>query len=177
MAIVAGLDDNRQSPFEVGEAQRDWLAQDLAEVDKKTPIIVFSHSPLYKLYKPWNFWTDDAEQVQALLKPFETVSVIHGHTHQLLTNRIGNIHFHGVLSTAWPWPYAPEGLPPYTVQMVRVDPFNQFDGCGDGSVDVAANGRVNKHYNLWDRNPRTVTHVELAAGPSLPGGGYEGPSY
>ena len=42
---------------------------------------------------------------------FESVTVIHGHTHQLLTNRIGNIHFHGMLSTAWPWPYAPEGLP------------------------------------------------------------------
>jgi 3',5'-cyclic AMP phosphodiesterase CpdA len=177
MGIVAGLDDNRQSPFEVGEAQRDWLKQDLAKVDKKTPIVVFSHSPLYKMFKPWNFWTDDAEQVQALLQPFETVSVIHGHTHQLLTNRIGNISFHGMLSTAWPWPYAPQGLPAYTVQMARVDPFNQFDGCGDGAVDVLGNGAVNKHYNLWDRNPRTVTYAELAAN-AVPGpGGYEGPSY
>ena len=24
-------------------------------------------SPLYKLYRPWNFWTEDAEEVQALL--------------------------------------------------------------------------------------------------------------
>ncbi len=47
--------------------------------------------------------------MQALLKRFDRVTVIHGHTHQLLTNRIGNIHFHGMLSTAWPWPYAPEG--------------------------------------------------------------------
>jgi 3',5'-cyclic AMP phosphodiesterase CpdA len=176
MAIVAGLDDNRQSPFEVGEAQRDWLKQDLAKVDKKTPLIVFSHSPLYKLYKPWNFWTDDAEQVQALLKPFSTVTVVHGHTHQLLTNRIGNIHFHGMLSTAWPWPYAPEGLPEYTVQMARSDPFNQLDGCGDGSIDALANGRIDKHYNMWSRNPREVTAAELAKGP-LPGGGYKGPSY
>lgn len=176
MAIVSGLDDNRQSPFEVGAPQREWLKQDLAKIGKKTPIIVFSHSPLYKLYKPWNFWTDDAEQVQALLEPFQTVSVIHGHTHQLLTNRIGNIQFHGMLSTAWPWPYAPEGLPPYTVQMVRPDPFNQFDGCGDGSVEVLLKGRVDKHYNLWSRNPREVTAQELA-GKSLPGGGYQGPSY
>ncbi len=176
MAIVAGLDDSRQNSFTVGAEQREWLRQDLAKVDKKTPIIVFSHSPLYKLYKPWNFWTDDAEQVQALLKPFETVTVIHGHTHQLLTNRIGNIQFHGLLSTAWPWPYAPEGLPDYTVQMSRVDPFNQFDGCGDGTVDVLAGGRVDKHYNLWTRNPREVTAKQLAAGPPT-GGGYAGPSY
>jgi len=177
MNIVAGLDDSRQSAFEVGEEQRAWLAADLAKVDKKTPIIVFSHSPLYKLYRPWNFWTDDAEQVQALLKPFQTVSVIHGHTHQLLTNRIGNIDFHGVLSTAWPWPYAPEGLPEYTVQMARPDPFNQFDGCGNGTVDVHENGRVDKNYTLWDRNPRTVRYQELANN-AVPGpGGYEGPSY
>jgi 3',5'-cyclic AMP phosphodiesterase CpdA len=176
MAIVSGLDDNRQSPFEVGGPQRDWLAKDLAKVDEKTPLVVFSHSPLYKLYKPWNFWTDDAEQVQALLQPFETVSVVHGHTHQLLTNRIGNIHFHGLLSTAWPWPYAPEGLPEYTVQMKRPDPFNQFDGCGDGTIDVRKGGRVDKHYNLWSRNPRTVTSQQLASG-DLPGGGYDGPSY
>lgn len=177
MAIVSGLDDNRQSSFEVGEPQRAWLKADLADVGRKTPIVVFSHSPLYKLYKPWNFWTDDAEQVQAILKPFKTVSVIHGHTHQLLTNRIGNIHFHGLLSTAWPWPYAPEGLPEYTVQMFRPDPFNQFDGCGDGRIDVRKSGRVDKHYNLWSRNPRTVTAQQLAS-DAVPGpGGYEGPSY
>ena len=29
-----------------------------------------------------------------------------------------------MLSTAWPWPYAPEGLPKLTVQMNRADPFN-----------------------------------------------------
>jgi 3',5'-cyclic AMP phosphodiesterase CpdA len=177
MNIVAGLDDNRQSPFEVGEKQREWLKQDLAKVNKKTPLIVFSHSPLYKLYKPWNFWTDDAEQVQALLKPFQTVTVIHGHTHQLLTNRIGNIDFHGVLSTAWPWPYAPQGLPEYTVQMFRPDPFNQFDGCGDGSVDVLAKGRVNKHYNLWSRNPRVVTAEQLAKNTLPEPRGAKGPSY
>jgi len=177
MAIVSGLDDNRQSPFEVGEAQRDWLKQDLAKIDKKTPIVVFSHSPLYKLYKPWNFWTDDAEQVQAILKPFDTVSVIHGHTHQLLTNKIGNIDFHGMLSTAWPWPYAPEGLPEYTVQMDRADPFNQFDGCGDGKVDVAKSGRVSKHYNLWAQSPRTVTAEQLASKSLTASGGYKGSSY
>ena len=62
------------------------------------------------------------------------MTVIHGHTHQLLTNRIGNIDFHGMLSTAWPWPYAPTGLPALTVQMNRADPFDPFDGCGDGRV-------------------------------------------
>ena len=172
MNIVAGLDDGRQSRFEVGEEQRDWLAKDLAKVPKTTPIVVFSHSPLYKYYEPWNFWTADAEQVQALLLPFKTVTVIHGHTHQLLTNRIKNISFHGMLSTAWPWPYAPTGLPKLTLQMDRPNPFDQFDGCGDGSVDVLKSGQVNKNYNLWDRSPVEVSYAELVKG--IKGGG---PSY
>jgi 3',5'-cyclic AMP phosphodiesterase CpdA len=104
MGTVAGLDNGAQNPFTVGDEQIAWLKKDLAGVPKDTPLIVFSHSPLYKLYKKWNFWTDDAEKVQDVLKPFKKVTVIHGHTHQLLTHRIGNIHFHGMLSTAWPWP-------------------------------------------------------------------------
>lgn len=157
MKTVAGLDNRGQNPFTVGTPQREWLAKDLAALKDDQPLIVFSHSPLYKLYKPWNFWTDDADDVQALLMRFENVVVIHGHTHQLLTNRIGNIHFHGVLSTAWPWPYAPEGMPELTVQMNRPNPFSEADGCGDGEVQVHADGLVDKVYNLWNRNPVTVS--------------------
>ncbi|HVW84442.1 MAG TPA: metallophosphoesterase [Bryobacteraceae bacterium] len=156
MHTVAGLDNGTQSRFEVGEPQRMWMQQDLAKIDRKTPIVVFSHSPLYKYYRPWNFWTEDADEVQAILKPFQTVTVIHGHTHQVLSNRIGNISFHGLLSTAWPWPYAPEGLPKLTVQMSRQNPFDVSDGCGDGRIDVLTDGLVNKIYNLWDRNPVSV---------------------
>ena len=76
-----------QSAFEVGAPQRDWLRKDLAKVPTSTPLIVFSHSPLYKLYRPWNFWTDDAEDVQSLLQRFDHVTVLHGHTHQVPTNR------------------------------------------------------------------------------------------
>lgn len=162
MQTVAGLDNSVQSPFEVGAEQRKWLAADLEKLPPTTPLVVFSHSPLYKLYKPWNFWTDDAEQVQALLKRFRNVSVIHGHTHQLLTNRIGNIHFHGMLSTAWPWPYAPEGMPELTVQMNRPDPFNPHDGCGDGTIQVHPDALVDKIYNLWNRNPVTVSRAYTA---------------
>ena len=50
--------------------------------DAKTPVVVFSHSPLYKYYKDWNFWTDDADEIQQILGKFESVTVIHGHTHQ-----------------------------------------------------------------------------------------------
>lgn len=156
MQTVAGLDNGMQSSFTVGTQQRQWLQKDLAGYSNDTPIIVFSHSPLYKLYKKWNFWTDDAEDVQAILNRFERVVVIHGHTHQLLTNRIGNIHFHGMLSTAWPWPYAPEGMPELTIEMNRPDPFNPNDGCGNGEVHVHPDGLVDKIYNFWNRKPIMV---------------------
>lgn len=161
MQTVAGLDNQRQSAFSVGAEQRAWLEQELSGVPATTPLVVFSHSPLYKLYRPWNFWTDDAEEVQAILRRFRSVVVLHGHTHQMLTNRIGNIHFHGMLSTAWPWPYAPEGLPELTVQMNRPNPFDVADGLGDGRVIVHPDGLVDKIYDFWNRNPVTVTRNYL----------------
>jgi 3',5'-cyclic AMP phosphodiesterase CpdA len=161
MLAMAQLDNPNGRPFTVGAAQRDWLKNDLATLKPETPVIVFSHSPLYKVYKAWNFWTDDAEEVQKLLLPFKTVTVIHGHTHQMLTHRVGTIHFHGMLSTAWPWPYAPQGLPKLTVRMNRADPFDELDGCGDGRVDVLQGGRADKHYNLWSRNPVRVSAAYL----------------
>jgi 3',5'-cyclic-AMP phosphodiesterase len=164
MHTVAGLDNAMQSAFEVGAPQRDWLKKDLEKVSKSTPIIVFSHSPLYKLYRPWNFWTEDAEDVQSILRGYDRVTVLHGHTHQVLTNRIGNIQFHGMLSTAWPWPYAPQGLPALTVQMNRPNPFDSNDGLGDGTVTVHPDGLVDKLYNLWNRNPMQVKASYLSSG-------------
>jgi 3',5'-cyclic AMP phosphodiesterase CpdA len=163
MHTVAGLDNGVQSRFEVGDAGREWLRNDLSKVSTETPLVIFSHSPLYKYYRPWNFWTEDAEEVQRILQPYKTVTVIHGHTHQLLSNRIGNISFHGMLSTAWPWPYAPQGLPKLTIQMDRADPFDQFDACGDGYFAVAAGGLVDAVYNLWDRNPVKISYRYLAS--------------
>ncbi len=156
MRTVAGLDNHNQRSFTVGAEQRKWLEKDLSAFKSDQPLVVFSHSPLYKLYKNWNFWTDDADEVQAILQRFKKVTVIHGHTHQVLSNHIGNIDFHGLLSTAWPWPYAPQGLPELTIQMDRPDPFNPSDGCGDGEIYVHPDGLVDKVYRLWNRNPITV---------------------
>jgi 3',5'-cyclic-AMP phosphodiesterase len=167
MKIVAGLDDGRQSRFEVGAEGREWLKRDLAKVPKTTPLVVFSHSPLYKYYRDWNFWTEDADEVQAILRPYASVTVIHGHTHQVLTNRIGNIHFHGMLSTAWPWPYAPTGLPRLTVQMNRPDPFNATEGMGTGRVNCNPAGHVDIVYDMWNRTPLTVSERYLASNGTI----------
>jgi len=161
MMEMAGLDNPNGSPFMVGDAQREWLRQDLEKVNKDTPLVVLSHSPLQKIYKGWNFWTEDAEQVQALLKPFKKVTVIYGHVHQIQYNQIGNISFHAVMATAWPWPYpstyaqAEQYLPKLTVPMNRADPFFERDATGWQFINVAT-GNVDMQYNLYNNTTRTV---------------------
>ncbi|HFB84099.1 MAG TPA: serine/threonine protein phosphatase [Thermodesulfatator sp.] len=161
MNQMARLDNPQGSPFMVGEEQRSWLKKDLARVNPETPIVVLSHSPLYKIFKPWNFWTDDAEAVQEILSPFKKVTVLHGHVHQVLYNQIGNISFLAFMSTAWPWPYPvsytqkPNMVPKMTVFMNRADPFHERDGTGWSYVDLES-GRVTHHYQLWENQPRTV---------------------
>jgi len=161
MLEMAGLDNPNGSPFMVGEKQREWLAKDLAKVSKDTPVVVFSHSPLQKIYKGWNFWTDDAEQVQALLAPFDKVNVVYGHVHQIQYNQIGNISFNSVMATAWPWPYpqsyaqAETHLPKLTIPMNRADPFFERDATGWQMIDVNT-GRVALAYNLYNNKSRTV---------------------
>ena len=161
MLEMAGLDNPNGSPFMVTQKQIEWLRQDLARVKQDTPVVVFSHSPIQKIYKGWNFWTEDAEDVQALLKPFRDATVIYGHVHQIQYNQIDNITFHAVMATAWPWPYpmsyaqAESKLPKLTVPMNRADPFFERDATGWEFIDVYS-GRVAMHYNLYNNKSRTV---------------------
>lgn len=163
MLEMAGLDNPNGSPFMVGEAQRKWLKEDLAKVKKDTPIVVFSHSPIQKIYKGWNFWTEDAEEVQALLKPFNKVTVLYGHVHQIQYNQIGNISFHSAMATAWPWPYpstyalAETHLPVLTVPMNRADPFFERDATGWQYINMS-NGNVSASYQLPNNKNRVVAY-------------------
>jgi Icc protein len=163
MLEMAALDNPNGSPFMVGEKQRGWLEKDLTAVAKNTPIVVFSHSPIQKIYKGWNFWTDDAEEVQALLQPFDDVTVVYGHVHQIQYNQIGNISFHAVMATAWPWPYpksyaqAESYMPKITVPMNRADPFFERDATGWQFINMKT-GRVDMEYNLSNNTNRTVAY-------------------
>jgi Icc protein len=170
MNEMAGLDNPNGSPFMIGEKQMKWLKKDLKKVKKDTPIVVFSHSPLQKIYKGWNFWTEEADDIQALLKPFERVNVIYGHVHQIQYNQIGNIAFTSVMSTAWPWPY-PESyaqveshLPILTVPMNRADPFNERDATGWQFMNMHT-GRVDLEFNLYNNSNRTVAFNEQKGHP------------
>ncbi len=170
MNEMAGLDNPNGSPFMVGQKQMEWLKKDLGRVSKSTPIVVFSHSPLQKIYKGWNFWTEEADEIQALLKPFDKVNVIYGHVHQIQYNQVGNIAFTSVMSTAWPWPYpesyaqAESHLPILTVPMNRADPFNERDATGWQFMNMHT-GRVDLEFNLYNNSNRTVAFNEAKGHP------------
>jgi 3',5'-cyclic-AMP phosphodiesterase len=153
MHVAGTINDQSQGAFTLGRQQLDWMEKDLANVPKDTPVLVFSHAPLYHYYRPWNLWTQDAGQAQALLKPFKNVQVFHAHVHHLVEHQIANIKFHGVLSTSWPHPY-PETYHSLGLrgQMPRSNPGQVYDGLGWHSGKVT--GGVTSHKDiLWTLQP------------------------
>ena len=94
----------------LGQAQLDWLKQDLSGLKNSTPIIVFAHIPLWAIYPAWGWGTSDSEQALAMLRRFGSVSVLNGHIHQVMQKVEGNVTFHTAMSTAFPQP-APGAAP------------------------------------------------------------------
>jgi len=88
----------------LGADQLAWLKQDLAGLSASTPIVVFAHMPLWNLYQPWGWGTDDSAQAMDYLKRFGSVTVLNGHIHQIQQKVEGNISFHTARSTAYPQP-------------------------------------------------------------------------
>jgi len=151
MGHMATLDGSVAGPWAgVGEPQRRWLDQTVSNWPKSQPVVVFTHTPLYEYYPPWNFWTRDWREVNEILKPFSNVTSIHGHTHQVLYNEVGKMRSIGMLATSWPWPYAPEGVPALTKPMIRADPGDHFDGVGWSRLTVTA-GKVENEYVMFGR--------------------------
>jgi 3',5'-cyclic AMP phosphodiesterase CpdA len=155
MGHMATLDGSVAGAWSgLGPAQLKWLDAKLADWPKDKPVIIFTHNPLYEYYPPWNFWVRDWRQVHEIIAPFANITNIHGHTHQVLYNEFGSARSIGMLATAWPWPYAPEGVPELTVPMLRVDPGDHFDGVGWGKLVVGPD-KVDYTYMMW-REPQNV---------------------
>jgi 3',5'-cyclic-AMP phosphodiesterase len=94
----------------LGQAQLDWLKQDLRGLRNSTPIVVFAHIPLWAVYPAWGWGTSDSELALALLQRFGSVTVLNGHIHQVMQKVEGNVTFHTAMSTAFPQP-APGSAP------------------------------------------------------------------
>ncbi len=111
----------------LGAEQLAWLAADLKERPASQPIVIFSHIPLYVLYEPWGWGTQDGVQALALLKRFGSVTVLNGHIHQLAQKVEGHMTFHTAMSTAFPQP-APGTAPSPGPKLVPADQLRNVLG-------------------------------------------------
>ncbi|MGB5199808.1 MAG: metallophosphoesterase [Sedimenticolaceae bacterium] len=140
MAAMEMLEGPIGGPWGIHAKQLEWLKKDVANVAPDTPVVVFTHSPLWDYYPRWNFQTSDAPEIRDILSKFANVMSLHGHVHQTIYNKIGNLSSVGSLSTAWPWPYPPVDLAFPESQMTRADPSIATDGMGTQMVDISATG-------------------------------------
>jgi Icc-related predicted phosphoesterase len=103
--------DNVSDPTaSIGDAQLQWLRDDLQRQDKNARIVVLTHRPLFPLYPQWDWATHDGDQAIALLMPYANVTVFYGHIHQENHHMTEHIAHHSAKSLIFPLP-APGSQP------------------------------------------------------------------
>jgi len=118
---------NLQKLGHLGAEQIAWLERDLRKVSSETPLVVFSHMPLFAMYPDWGWGTDDATEALSHMRRFGSVTVFNGHVHQLMQKVEGNITFHTATTTAYPLPAPGDGPAPKPV-VVPADRLHQALG-------------------------------------------------
>ncbi len=76
------LDNVSRARPEVGAERIAWLEKDLARYSATTPIVVFTHRPLFDLKPEWEWFTSDGDEVMKVLSRHENVTVLYGHIHR-----------------------------------------------------------------------------------------------
>ncbi|OBH07455.1 MULTISPECIES: metallophosphoesterase [unclassified Mycobacterium] len=101
----------------LGTDQLAFVEKDVAGLSNDTPIIVFSHIPLFAMYPDWGWGTDDAAQALSYLSRFSSVTCLNGHVHQLFSKTEGNVTFYSGTTTAYPLPHPGDGPAPKPVTL------------------------------------------------------------
>jgi 3',5'-cyclic AMP phosphodiesterase CpdA len=101
----------------LGTDQLEFIEKDVAGLSSDTPIVVFSHIPLFAMYPDWGWGTDDATQALSYLKRFSSVTCLNGHVHQLFSKTEGNVTFYSATTTAYPLPAPGQGPAPKPVTL------------------------------------------------------------
>jgi 3',5'-cyclic AMP phosphodiesterase CpdA len=101
----------------LGTDQLEFIEKDVAGLSSDTPIVVFSHIPLFAMYPDWGWGTDDATQALSYLKRFSSVTCLNGHVHQLFSKTEGNVTFYSGTTTAYPLPAPGQGPAPKPVTL------------------------------------------------------------
>jgi 3',5'-cyclic AMP phosphodiesterase CpdA len=115
IALVNTL--NLKTLGHLGDDQLDFVAKDVAGLSSDTPIIVFSHIPLFAMYPDWGWGTDDAAKALSQLRRFSSVTCLNGHVHQVFSKTEGNVTFHSATTTAYPLPAPGDGPAPKPVTL------------------------------------------------------------
>ncbi|WP_297624882.1 metallophosphoesterase family protein [Nocardia sp.] len=108
---------NLQALGHLGQDQLDFVRKDVSGLSSDTPIIVFSHIPLFAMYPQWGWGTDDATEMLSYLRRFASVTCLNGHVHQLFTKTEGNVTFYSGTTTAYPLPAPGDGPAPKPVTL------------------------------------------------------------
>jgi 3',5'-cyclic AMP phosphodiesterase CpdA len=108
---------NMQKLGHLGTDQLEFVEKDVAGLSSDTPIVVFSHIPLFAMYPDWRWGTDDAAQALSYLKRFSSVTCLNGHVHQLFSKTEGNVTFYSATTTAYPLPAPGQGPAPKPVTL------------------------------------------------------------
>lgn len=126
--------DNVSDPGAIiGETQLSWLRADLQQLDRKAPIVVLTHRPLFDLYPQWDWATRDGAQAIDLLMPYKNVTVFYGHIHQEHHHMTGHIAHHSAKSLIFPLP-APGSVPKRAP--VAWNPAEPYKGMGFRNVEA-----------------------------------------
>jgi Icc protein len=130
-----------------GTDQLEWLEKDLKGRTASTPIVVFTHIPMWPIYPQWGWATADAPQALAYLKRFGSVTVLNGHIHQIVQKIEGNVSYRTAMSTAFPQPAAGDGPAPRPLKV----PADKLQGV----IGI-------REVNIAPKKPAAVTDVTLA---------------
>jgi len=101
----------------LGVDQLEFVKKDVARLSSDTPIIVFSHIPLFAMYPRWGWGTDDATEALSHLRRFSSVTCLNGHVHQLFSKTEGNVAFYSGTTTAYPLPHPGDAPAPKPVTL------------------------------------------------------------
>jgi hypothetical protein len=112
IALVNVFDLKEGGMGALGNEQLEWLERDLRGKTASTPIVVFTHIPLWSVYPDWGWGTTDSAQALSYLRRFGSVTVLNGHIHQVLQKVEGHVTFHTAMSTAFPQPAPGQGVGP-----------------------------------------------------------------
>ena len=143
------LDNVSRARPEVGPEQLAWLKADIARFSTATPIVIFTHRPLFDLKPEWEWFTSDGDDVMNALAQYENVTVLYGHIHRQNVQHSGKTTHYAARSLIFSFP------DPATVPAKKPIPFDKAQPFKNlGMRIVSEQGRDEK-------NALAVKDVEL----------------